>query len=124
LGKAGALLVEDIEDVVGEIQTCFNIGAENPTQPIPKTCIVICEPFALRCGAVKNSWFPEFDERKAAAKRVAESAGVLWAPFPEAFDEAVNAGSKPDYWAADGVHPSMADHVLMAKVWSETTGLR
>ena len=28
---------------------------------LPKVKLVICEPFVLRCGAVNNKWFPEFD---------------------------------------------------------------
>ena len=51
---------------------------------------MICEPFVLRCGAVNDKWFPEFDERRAAAKRVAEKAEATWVPFQETFDNAVN----------------------------------
>ncbi len=97
---------------------------EKTKAALPDTRIVVCEPFVLRCGAVNEKWFPEFDERKGAAKRVAEGAGAIWAPFQEAFDKAVANGTKPEYWAADGVHPTMAGHMLMAKTWSEATGLR
>jgi lysophospholipase L1-like esterase len=39
------------------------------------------------------------------------------------FDKAVAAGTKPEYWAADGVHPSVAGHALMAKTWREVVGV-
>ena len=49
-----------------------------PTQDsLPAVRLVVCEPFVLRCGAVGDSWFPEFDQYRAAAKRVAEQAGAV-----------------------------------------------
>lgn len=102
----------------------FTALLEKTKAALPETRIVICQPFVLRCGAVNAKWFPEFDERKAAAKSVAEGAGAIWVPFQNAFDASVAKGTKPEYWAADGVHPTMAGHMLMAKVWSEATGLR
>ena len=38
---------------------------------LPKVKLVICEPFVLKCGAVKDNWFPEFDRYREAAKRIA-----------------------------------------------------
>lgn len=90
---------------------------------LPDVKLVICEPFVLKCGAVNEKWFPEFDERRAAAKRVADDAGAAWAPFQTMFDEAVAAGTKPNYWAGDGVHPSMAGHSLMAQQWRKSAGI-
>ena len=37
---------------------------------------------------------------------VAQTAG----PFQPKFDEAIAAGTIPEYWAADGVHPTLAEH--------------
>ena len=90
---------------------------------LPETTIVICEPFALRCGAVKDSWYPEFDQRRAMAKKVADDAGCIWVPFQTMFDEAIAEGTKPEYWAGDGVHPTLAGHALMAQTWREVVGV-
>lgn len=97
---------------------------EKTRAALPETRIVICEPFVLRCGAVNERWFPEFDERKAAAKRVAEAAHALWVPFQETFDAAVADGTTPNYWAGDGVHPTLAGHMLMSKTWLEASDIR
>lgn len=102
----------------------FTALIEKTKSDLPDTRIVICEPFVLRCGAVKDNWFPEMSQRIAAAKRVAESTGATWVPFQDAFTAAVENGTKPSYWAGDGVHPSMAGHMLMAKVWGEATGIQ
>ncbi len=91
---------------------------ERTRKALPDTRIVICEPFVLRCGAVKDNWFPEFEHRRAAAERVAKAAKATWVPFQAKFNEAVKT-TPPNYWAGDGVHPSMAGHALMAKTWRE-----
>ena len=90
---------------------------------LPQTRLVICEPFVLRCGAVNEGWFPEFDERRAAAKRVAENAAATWVPFQTMFDETLTDATPSAYWARDGVHPTTAGHALMAKTWLTATGL-
>jgi len=92
-------------------------------EALPEVQIVVCEPFVLRCGAVGEAWFPEFDERRAAAQRVAEKHNTLWVPFQTMFDEAVAAGTPPNYWAGDGVHPTPAGHALMAEAWREVVGI-
>ena len=92
-------------------------------QELPDVQIIVCEPFVLRTGAVKDNWFPEFDQRRAAAKAAAESVGALYVPFQSMFDNAVAAGSPPNYWAGDGVHPSPAGQGLMAARWVGETGL-
>jgi len=86
-------------------------------EKLPNTLIIICEPFVLRCGAINNTWFPEFDERRAASKRVSKKFETLFVPFQKMFDDAVASGTEPEYWAGDGVHPSVAGHALMANTW-------
>ena len=93
------------------------------TDALPDVKLVICEPFVLRCGAVNDTWFPEFEERRGHAKEVAAAAGAIWVPFQEMFDQAVAAGTEPAYWAGDGVHPTHAGHALMAEAWRKAAGI-
>ena len=111
------------DGTVADYGTGFTALLKQTREALPETTIVICEPFALRCGAVKDEWFPEFDERRAVAKEVAKESGSLWVPFQTMFDEAIAAGTTPSYWAGDGVHPSLAGHALMAKTWREVVGI-
>lgn len=83
---------------------------------LPKVKFVVCEPFVLRCGAVEASWFPEFDEYRAAALRVAQKHGAAFVPFQAMFDEAARL-APPQRWAEDGVHPSADGAALMAQAW-------
>jgi lysophospholipase L1-like esterase len=89
---------------------------ERTRQALPNIKLVICEPFVLRCGAVNDTWFPLFDEYRAAARRVADSFQATFVPFQSMFDEAVQL-APPNHWAGDGVHPSAFGASLMAHNW-------
>ncbi len=89
---------------------------ERTRQALPGVKLVVCEPFVLRCGAVNDKWFPDFDGYRAAAKRVATEFKALFIPFQSMFDEAAEK-APPAYWAGDGVHPTMAGACLMARAW-------
>ncbi|MGD9635194.1 MAG: SGNH/GDSL hydrolase family protein [Pirellulales bacterium] len=88
---------------------------------LPDVKLVVCEPFVLKVGAVDDSWFPAFDGYRAAAKRVAESAGAVFVPFQTMFDRAVKI-APPERWAADGVHPTGDGAALMAHWWLRAVG--
>ena len=89
---------------------------------LPNVTLVVLEPFVLRTGAVDASWFPEFDERRAAAARVATAVGARFVPLQAVFD-ARAAESGPEAWAKDGVHPTPAGHALIAQQWRTVVGL-
>lgn len=89
---------------------------ERTRKALPKVKLVICEPFVLRCGAVNDRWFPQFDSYRAVAHRVAESFHATFIPFQAMFDEAVKY-APPDQWAKDGVHPTNLGASLMAHEW-------
>src|SRR5437762_8331483 len=78
-------------------------------QVIPNLQLIVLEPFVLRTGAVDARWFPEFDERRAAAARVAAGARAAFIPLQTVFNEKARL-APPQYWAADGVHPTAAGH--------------
>jgi lysophospholipase L1-like esterase len=90
-------------------------------EALPEVKLVICEPFVLRCGAVNSTWFPEFDDYRAAAKRVADEARAVFVPFQEMFDRAAKL-APPERWAKDGVHPTPDGAALMAHTWRRIVG--
>ncbi len=91
---------------------------ERTKRELPGVKLVVCEPFVLRCGAVNEKWFPEFDGYRAAARRVATAFNTVFVPFQTMFDEAVRT-TPPAYWAGDGVHPTLAGAQRMAQAWLE-----
>ena len=94
----------------------FHALIERTRKALPNTQFVICEPFVLKCGAVNEKWFPEFDYYRAAARRVAEKYKAVFVPFQSMFDEAVKY-APANHWAGDGVHPSSNGASLMAHFW-------
>lgn len=99
----------------------YDALVERTLKALPKVKLVLCEPFVLRCGAVKVDWFPEFDNYRAAARRVANKHRATFVPFQSMFDEAIKY-APPEHWAADGVHPSPAGAALMAHFWLKAVG--
>ena len=81
-----------------EYEAGYHALIKQTKEALPSVTLVICEPFVLRCGAVKDDWFPKFDGYRAAAKRVAEQAGAIFVPFQTMFDEASKI-APPDRWA-------------------------
>jgi lysophospholipase L1-like esterase len=88
---------------------------------LPDVRLVICEPFALKVGAVDDSWFPAFDGYRAAAKKLADDVNATFVPFQTMFDAAVRI-APPQTWAADGVHPTPDGAALMAHCWLKAVG--
>jgi lysophospholipase L1-like esterase len=83
---------------------------------LPDVKLVICEPFVLRCGAVTEKWFPEFDKFRVAAKKISNEFKTHFVPFQSVFDQATTI-APPEHWAKDGVHPSSNGAALMAHFW-------
>ena len=65
-----------------------------------------------------DSWVEPFSAYQLIARKISDEFGATWVPFQEAFDRALEE-APATYWAADGVHPSMAGAQLMAKTWLE-----
>lgn len=89
---------------------------ERTQRELPGVRLVICEPFVLRTGAVNEKWFPEFDLYRAAARKIATTFHAVFVPFQSMFDEAAKEAA-PAYWAADGVHPTLAGSYRMGRAW-------
>lgn len=89
---------------------------------LPSVRLVVLEPFVLRYGVVDATWFPEFDERRAAAARVASRMGATFIPLQDAFN-AASAHTGPAHWTVDGVHPTPAGHEMIAERWRAAVGV-
>lgn len=93
---------------------------ERTRKALPDVKLIIGEPFVVKEGsAVTDEWFPEFSEYREAARRIASDFDAAFVPYQSVFDEAGQKVS-PVYWAADGVHPTLAGAQLMARAWLET----
>jgi lysophospholipase L1-like esterase len=104
------------EATVEDYEREYDALLRRTREALPRTRLVVCEPFVLRCGAVNDGWFPDFDHYRAAARRVARTHGATFVAFHTLFERATRL-APPEHWAADGVHPSDAGAALMAQAW-------
>jgi lysophospholipase L1-like esterase len=102
-------------------ETDYRALLKRTKDALPAVRLVICEPFVLKCGSVDDTWFPDFDGYRAAAKKVADDNGAEFVPFQSMFDAAVKI-APPERWAADGVHPTPDGAALMAHWWLKAAG--
>jgi lysophospholipase L1-like esterase len=89
---------------------------------LPKTKLVLCEPFGLPVGHYQSNWSTqsvEFAKRRAIVHRLAAKYHAPVVEFQKAFDEATRR-APADYWMWDGVHPTYSGHQLMADEWVRT----
>lgn len=92
----------------------------------PDITFVLCEPFILPVGTVKENWeayHNDLMQRQAIVKKLAQKYNAVFVGFQQVFDEACNK-APADYWIWDGVHPRVAGHELMAREWIKQVGKR
>ena len=85
----------------------------------PNVRFVLCEPFVLPCGVVTDEWVPDVAKRGAIARKLAAEFDAPFVAFQEMFNEALKE-APAEYWAPDGVHPSVASNHRMAELWWKT----
>ena len=107
---------------VAEYETQYNALLDATKVALPNVRLVILEPFVLVTASVDAKWFPEFDDRRAAAARVAKRAGAKFIPLQSMFTELAKK-APPQYWLSDGVHPTIAGHAALTERWREVMGL-
>ena len=85
--------------------------------------IIIIEPFLLEVTPDQQTkWREDLNPKIEVAKKLAKEYEAIFVPMDEVFKEMV-AKQTPNYWAADGVHPSYAGHALIAEKWLEAVTL-
>ena len=86
-----------------------------------KAGLILCEPFVLPCPADRLAWREDLDPKIHVVRSLAREYGAIYVPFDGLFAQA-SAKQPPEYWAADGVHPTAAGHGLMAQHWLRAVG--
>jgi len=89
---------------------------------VPGIKLVLCEPFGLPTGKMKEKWDPWFagiTKRQEIVAKLAEKHGAALVRFQRAFDEAVKR-APAEHWIWDGVHPTYSGHQIMADEWERT----
>ncbi len=84
--------------------------------------IVILEPFVLPVPDDRKKWREDLDPKISVCRELALEFADAYVPLDGLFASAA-CRQKPAYWAADGVHPSYAGHMLIANKWLEFAGV-
>jgi len=111
-----------------KFEKIYGMLIEEVKEALPQIKILIMEPFALPASATTGelpdgsdkytAFRAETEKRAAAARRVAEKYGLEFLPLQKLLDDAA-ASTTPEYWLADGVHPTEAGHALIASEWTK-----
>ena len=80
--------------------------------------LVILEPFVLPTPPDRLAWRVDLDPKIQVARSLAREFGAIYVPLDGLFAAAASRRD-PEFWAADGVHPSAAGHALIAQAWLE-----
>jgi len=122
--------VNDVFGVImkGETFTADDFGntydtlLDKTVKALPGIELVLCQPFILPVGMVKEKfdlWNAELQKRQPIVKHLAEKYNAVYVPLQDAFNQALTK-APADHWIWDGVHPMPAGHELMAREWIKT----
>lgn len=124
IGINDILQLADAEIIESDIayKNRFQSLIDKTKAALPKTTIVICEPFCFPEAAnekykgVLKKYLPLYS---SAAKQIAEENNLIFVPLREKFEKAYQNNPQLGYkhWIWDGVHPTAAGHMLIAKQW-------
>ena len=93
-------------------------------EQLPGVEFVICEPFILPVGQVKDNldkFQQEIAGRQEVAKLIATEFNAVYVPLQDVFNEALKR-APADYWIWDGIHPMPGGHELIAREWTKQVG--
>jgi lysophospholipase L1-like esterase len=85
----------------------------------PGILFVLCNPFILPVGKVKDNWDAyktDLEKRQIIVKNISKQYNTVFVDFQEVFNKSCKRANA-DYWIWDGVHPTVAGHELMAREW-------
>ena len=88
----------------------------------PKVRLVLCAPFTLPVGSVKehyDQWYAGIKQRQEIVAKLATKYHAALVQFQPAFDAACKK-APAEHWIWDGVHPTYSGHQIMADEWLRT----
>lgn len=112
LKQQNAVTAEKYEEVYRSLLT------QTRTQ-LPDCIFVLCEPFILPVGRVKENWTAfneDIQKRQNAVRRLSNEFKTLFVPLQKIFNNALSKASTV-YWMWDGIHPTYSGHELITNEW-------
>ena len=103
----------------GRFHRICQMLVEDTLKRMPDIRLLLMEPFVLPGMATRGNWRTfarEVPLRAQAVREIAEQFGAYFLPLQGLLDDACKR-YPPEYWLADGVHPTPAGHQLIADAW-------
>lgn len=95
----------------------YRMLLEDTMKKLPKTKIIICEPFYLPGTATDgHDEFKMTPEYARIAKKLADELGLYFLPLQSVLEEAAKKSSN-QLVLSDGVHPNLYGTVVIANEW-------
>ena len=91
---------------------------------LPDCIVVLCQPFILPVGRVKENWNAFNDDvqkRQEVVSRLANEFKLVHVPLQKIFNDATTRATA-DYWMWDGIHPTYSGHELITREWLKQVG--
>ncbi|MCW3113533.1 MAG: hypothetical protein JWR18_1929 [Segetibacter sp.] len=102
-----------------QYETGYNALLQETKKQLPNVQLVLCEPFILPVGKVKERWdeyLGEIEKKQEIVRRLSVKHNAILVEFQKAFNNAISKAPAA-YWIWDGIHPMPAGHELMAREW-------
>ena len=103
----------------GNYEKDYDALISRTKKELPEVRLVLCEPFILPVGNIKDNWsiwHSEIQKRQEIVKKLAINYDAVFVSLQEPFNKACNR-APAEYWIWDGVHPMPAGHELIAREW-------
>ena len=84
--------------------------------------IILCEPFVLPVPEDRKNWREDLDPKIQVVRELAREYKTFYLPLDGLFARA-STQREPEFWAGDGVHPTLPGHAFIAREWLKLIGL-
>ncbi len=126
VNDGSAALGGDTSFTIQRYEEGYRSLLQKTREQLPAVQFVLCEPFALPVGRVKDKWEAyraDIAQRQATVKKLSDEFGAIFIGLQGSFNKALSR-APADYWIWDGIHPMPAGHELIAREWIGQVGKR
>ncbi len=124
INDVNALLNGNNNFTATDYEAGYRALLQQTKQALPYVQLVLCGPFVLPVGKVKERWEEyagEVAKRQQIVERLSHEFDAIFVGFQQAFNKAL-LKAPAEYWIWDGIHPMPAGHQLMALEWMKEVG--
>ena len=111
---------------VAQFEAVYTSILEQACAEFPKIIFVLCQPFILPVGTIKEKfdvWNRELYERQLIVKKLADRYNAVLVDFQMVMNKAC-LRAPAAYWIWDGIHPTVPGHEILAREWLLQVGKR